>query len=191
MRRWDNKDASPAIRMEVEANEFASLILMPPPLWRRETAKFGDPDISQVLQLTKTFDVSKEAAARNYAQYHDQPIAMVVTKDGRIDKIYRKIISFPAMCVRRGDPVPPSSTLFRVAVQTDHPTELAEVRSELWLESEWGKRLPMLYEQVLFQKKGFALLMLWAETDTEEEKDDDRTAKQRFRDQQQKWYRQA
>jgi hypothetical protein len=91
--------------------------------------------------------------------------------------------------VRQGDPVPPSSVLFRALTRADQPTEITEARSELRLESEWGKRLPTLYEQVFFQKGGFALLMLWAEVEEEEEKDDDRTAKQRYQDQQQKWAR--
>lgn len=188
MRRWD-KDASPAIRMEVEANEFAGLILMPPPLWRREAAKFKEPDLSQVLQLAKTFDVSKEASARSFALYHDEPVAIVVTKDRRIDKIYRNQTRFPTMCVQYGDPVPASSSLFQAIAQTDRPSELKEARSEFWLASEWGKPLTKLYEQVFFQQGGFALLLLWAEIEEEEEKDDERTAKQRYQDQQQKWTR--
>jgi Zn-dependent peptidase ImmA (M78 family) len=189
MRRWDNKDTSPTIKMEVEANEFAGLMLMPPPLWRRETARFNDPDLSQVIDLAKIFDVSKEAAARSYAVYHEQLVAVAVTKENRINKIYRNVTRFPTMCVKQGDPVPPSSILFRASAQAERPTELTEARSELWLESEWGKRLPALYEQAFFQKGGFALLMLWAEVEEEEEKDDDRTSKQRFRDQQQRWTR--
>jgi Zn-dependent peptidase ImmA (M78 family) len=188
MRRWD-KDLSPAIRMEVEANEFAGLILMPPPLWRREAGKFKKPDLSQVVQLAGTFDVSKEASARSFAQYHDEPIAVIVTKDRQIDKIYRNITRFPAMCVRQGDPVPASSVLHKVIAQTDRPSELTEAQSEFWLVSEWGRRLPKLYEQVFFQQSGFAILMLWAEIEEEEEKDDERTAKQRYQDQQQKWNR--
>jgi Zn-dependent peptidase ImmA (M78 family) len=188
MRRWD-KDVPLAQKMEVEANEFAGLILMPPPLWRRETAGLKDPDLSQIVGLAKKFDVSKEAAARSYAQYHDQLVAVVVAKDGRIDKIYRNITRFPAMCIKQGDSIPPSSILFRGRQNTDQPTEIVEARSELWLESEWGKRLPVLYEQAFLQKGGFALLMLWAEVEEGEEKDDERTAKQRFLDQQQKWAR--
>jgi Zn-dependent peptidase ImmA (M78 family) len=188
MRRWD-KEASPSVRMEVEANEFSALLLMPPPLWQRECAKFRDPDLLQITQLAKLFDVSKEAAARTYAQYHDRLVMTVVTKDGMIDKVYRNVTRFPKLCVRSGDAVPPSSILFRARRQTDHATELTEARSEFWLESEWGRRLPTLYEQVAFQDGGFALMMLWAEINEEEEKDDDRTSKQRYRDQQQKWMR--
>lgn len=103
-----------------------------------------------------------------------------------IDKIYRSTTRFPPVCVRHGDRVPSPSILFRAPIPTDLPTELTEARSEFWLESDWGKRLPILYEQALLQKEGFALLLLWAEIEEEEEIDDDRTSKQRYQDQQQK-----
>ena len=190
MRRWDGKDVSPAMRMEIEANEFSGLLLMPPPLWRREASKFRDPDLSQVSKLAKIFDVSKEAAARSYAQYHDLPVATVVTKNGVIDRIYRNITRFPKLVVGKGSPVPPSSIMFRTPRQTDHPTDLVDAYSEYWLESAWGTKLPTLYEQVAFQQGPFALMMLWADVREPEEKDDERTAKERYRDEQEKWNRQ-
>ena len=88
MRRWSDKEQSKAIQMEVEANEFAALILMPPPRWRKEMEKFHDPDLAQVVTLAGQFDVSKEAAARAYAKYHEELVAVIVAKDGKIDKIY-------------------------------------------------------------------------------------------------------
>jgi hypothetical protein len=39
---------------------------------------------------------------------------------------------------------------------------IAEARAEAWLESEWGKRMPELSEQVYPQQGGFSLIMLWA-----------------------------
>ena len=153
-------------------------------------AKFRDPDLSQVSKLAKIFDVSKEAAARSYAQYHDLPVATVVTKNGVIDRIYRNITRFPKLVVGKGSPVPPSSIMFRTPRQTDHPTDLVDAYSEYWLESEWGTKLPTLYEQVAFQQGPFALMMLWADVREPEEKDDERTAKERYRDEQEKWNRQ-
>ena len=187
MRRWDAKEKNAAARFEVEANEFASLLLMPPPLWRRALSTFRQPDLSQVVQLAGDFEVSKEAAARSYALYHDEPIAIVVAKDGVINKIYRKATGFPAFCVWNGSPVPHCSALFRRgAGQT---SEFLETRAEQWLQSDWGKPLPSLSEQVLFQREGFALVMLWAEFPEEEEgdPDEDKTAKQRLQDRQARW----
>ena len=47
------------------------------------------------------------------------------------------------------------------------------------------KRLPELYEQVLRQQKGYALVMLWpelADEDDEYDSDEERTSKQRLAD---------
>jgi Zn-dependent peptidase ImmA (M78 family) len=190
MRRWSGKDESSAVRMEVEANEFAALILMPPPVWCAELAKFRSPDLAHVVTLAGLFDVSKEAAARAYAQYNEEPIAVAVANNGRIDKIYRDITRFPRLAVKSGDAVPANSLLFHAARQLDHPSTIAEARAELWLESDWGKPLPGLYEQVFFQQNGFALILLWAELAEEEEEEDswgEKTAKQRLRDRRARW----
>lgn len=193
MRQWSDRDQGAANKMEVEANEFSSLILMPPPLWRKAMAEFRDPDLAQILTLAARFDVSREASARSYAQYHDEPVAIVVAKDRKIDKIYRKVTRFPKFAVKRGEPVPRSSLLFKERQDLGRPSDIVETQSGPWIESEWGKALPPLYEQVFFQQGGFALIMLWAElTDGDEDEDRDwenKTSKQRFQDQQEKWRR--
>lgn len=189
MRRWADKSAGGLHKMEVEANEFASLILMPPPLWRTEMAKFGEPDVSQITALAKRFDVSKEAAARSYADYHEEKVAVVVVKQGAIDKVYRNFARFPKLAVQRGDAVPNSSLLHRVPGTIGLPSMLDEARPEAWLESEWGKPLPALYEQVLHQQNGYAMVLLWAEDADDEESDGwgEKTSRQRLQDQQTRW----
>ena len=109
------------------------------PLWRAELAEFRDPDLAHMVTLAGLFDVSKEAAARAYAQYNEEPVAVVVAKDGKIDKVYRDIARFPRLCVRAGAPVPANSLLFRAAQQLNHPSAIAEARAEAWLESDSGQ----------------------------------------------------
>jgi Zn-dependent peptidase ImmA (M78 family) len=191
MRRWSGRGESGAMRMEIEANEFAALILMPPPLWRMATDRLGDPDLRQVITLADRFDVSKEAAARAYGQYHDRMVAVVVSKDGKIDKLYRNVTRFPLFCVRQGQEVPRASLFHRLERRLEGPSNLVEARAEAWLESEWGKPMPELSEQVFFQQGGFALIMLWAEPasgdDEDFDPDADRTASQRMRDREARW----
>lgn len=176
-------ELTPVMRQEVEANEFSSLLLMPPPLWRKEMGRFRQPDVSQVTQMAKRFGVSKEAAARTYASYHEQPIAMVVVKDGKFERAYRNLTTFPKLCVSRGMAIPQGSVFHRAkGIQA---TDLVETRAEAWLESDWGKPLPELSEQVLFQAGGYALILLWAEMPAEDEEfdpDENRTSKQRLAD---------
>lgn len=189
MRRWSRQLTGPQ-RWEVEANEFSALMLMPPPLLTRELTKFGDPSLEQVLSIAKTFCVSKEAAARSYAQYHDRPVAIVVAKDGRIDKIYRNIASFPFMSVKQGDPVPPYSMYFRAPKVLTQATDLKEARAEHWLQSDFGKPMAALSEQVMLQQNGYALILLWAQLPIDEgdqDREENMTSKQRYRERMEKY----
>ena len=177
-----------AIRMEVEANEFSALILMPPPHWRAAMAAYRDPDLRQVMALARQFGVSKEAAARSYAQYHDAPVAVAVAKDGRLLRTYRNITSFPSLCVTKGAAVPSASLFHRLPATPGRVSDMVEARAQFWLESDWGRQLPALYEQVAFQREGFAMILLWAEPAEDEEDDEDRlTSKERWQRRQGDW----
>ena len=189
MRLWSTAEQSAYVRMEVEANRFSALILMPPPLLRPYLAKFRDPDIEQILAVHRDFIVSKDAAARAYAQYRQDPVATVVVKDGRVQRIYRAI-KFPRMSVSPGDEVPKPSVYHRALASGVELSELKEVAGGQWLESSWGTRMPDLYEQVLLQQHGYALILLWPELPEEDEEDDPderRTSKQRFADRRGRW----
>lgn len=188
MRRWSAKEKDTYARMEVEANRFSALLLMPPKHLRAMIGKFRDPNLAQVVDVAGHFDVSKDAAARAYATYHEEKIAIAVVKDGTVLRIY-KSLKFPKISVGNGSPVPRSSLYNYAKARGAELTEITASGAELWIESEWGKRLPTLYEQVFFQQEGFALLMLWIESaDDEDEEDDDgderRTSKERYRSQQ-------
>ena len=190
MQRSRATEMSGAMRMEVEANEFSALLLMPPPAWRRAADGLGDPHLAQITALARQFSVSKDAAARAYAQYHDAPVAIAVVKDGRFERAYRNLASFPKLCVIKGDPVPPSSIFHRLPTTPGQISDMVEARAQYWLESDWGTPLPQLYEQVAFQREGFAMVLLWAEhSEEEDDGDDDRTSKERLRDRQAVWRR--
>jgi Zn-dependent peptidase ImmA (M78 family) len=181
----------PAQRWEVEANEFASLLLMPPPMWRKEMAPFRNPDLSQIAALARTFGVSRDAAARTYAAYHDQLVAVALVKDGVLERIYRDATRFPALALDKGAPVPRSSIYHRAKKLLVQPSEMVEAKAEFWLRSDWGQRLPELAEQVLFRQDGYAFILLWAEIETPDDYDreEDRTSKQRLADRQAKYVR--
>jgi Zn-dependent peptidase ImmA (M78 family) len=186
MRRWSAKENDAYARMEVEANKFSALILMPPPKLRQAMGKFRDPNLAQIVEVAAHFDVSKDAAARAYAEYHDELIAVAVIKDSKVLRIYRNT-RFPKIGITYGAAVPRDSLFHLASTRGAELSDISENNAGLWLESEWGKRLPTLYEQVFFQQEGFALLMLWVET-TEEDEDEDaderRTSKERYRNRQ-------
>jgi Zn-dependent peptidase ImmA (M78 family) len=69
MAMLSSKEGDRRARMEVEANRFSSLVLMPPPRLRAEIGGRA-PNIEHMLSLATKFDVSKDAMARAYAEYH-------------------------------------------------------------------------------------------------------------------------
>ncbi len=184
MRLWSTAEQNTYARMEVEANKFAALMLMPPPLLRPYLARKGDPDLKHVLALHEDFDVSKDSAARAYAQYHDEPIALAVVHEGKILRIY-KGLKFPRLSVAERDAVPRASIYWRKPLGRDALSDIVETQASHWLQSDWGKPLPDLFEQVLHQQMGYALILLWpefAEEDEDVDPDENRTSKQRLAD---------
>ncbi|MBX3513346.1 MAG: ImmA/IrrE family metallo-endopeptidase [Xanthobacteraceae bacterium] len=182
MRTWSAAEKDLYARMEMEANKFSALLLIPPPLLRPYLVKMGDPNLTQVIAIHDDFEVSKDAAARAFAQTHDGIVAVAVVNNGKVLRIY-KHIKFPRIAPLPSNKVPTGSGYWSGAKNLTTPTELREVVAGQWLESEWGKKLPDLYEQVLFQQAGFALVMLWpeqVEEDDEDDPDENRTAKQRL-----------
>jgi len=189
MRRFSANERDAYGRMEVEANQFSGLMLMPPPMVRRFMERFRDADLNHIMDVATEYDVSKEVAARGYAQFHEQVVAMVVVKDGKILRTYSHP-KFPRIAPAWGSPVPANTLFHRAGHQVNVASSIAEARAEAWLESDWGKRLPDLSEQVYPQQGGFALIMLWADLVDEDEEfdpDENRTSKQRLQDRQSRW----
>jgi hypothetical protein len=187
MRRLSAAENDRRGRMEVEANRFASLILMPPPLLRPYLQSRRDPDVGHMAKLAAEFKVSKQAMARAYAQYQGEILAFVFTKGGRVLFPY-KHLNFPFLAVRSGQSVPDGSLLKRRDAREGIASDVCECVPDIWINVERGKPAPQLYEQVLAQRDDFAILMLWLEPPEEDEDEEDRegemTTKERFRERQ-------
>lgn len=172
MRVWSVRENDRYARMEVEANRFAALLLLPPAKLKAYLGKHREPSLAHVPALAGDFDVSKEVAARAYAQYKGEAIATVVVKDGVVLRSYRHI-NFPKIGIANGTPVPKDSIYFHAANGGDELTKIVANNAGLWLETTWGQRLPELYEQVLYQQEGYAIVLLWTEKEDPDDEDDD------------------
>lgn len=191
MRMWSASEQNTYARMEVEANRFSALLLMPPPLLKKYLAKRGDPSLAHVLDIHKDFIVSKDAAARAYAQHYETPIATVVVHKGKVERVY-KPIKFPYVNVVKGSDVPKPSVYWRTKDSKTEMSDIVEVAAGQWLDSKWGQKLPTMYEQVLHQQMDYALIMLWPEmTDEDDEHDpeENMTSKERYAKQKARWER--
>lgn len=177
-------------QMEVEANRFASLLLIPPRHLRRQLTG-RKPDIAHMVELAEVFDCSKEAMARAYADYHSEPVAIIVVEDGIVRRRYANKKRFPFITAPTGNPVPKGSSFHLTGNRVGHPSDFRTVVPDLWIDVQRGKAAPSITEQVYLQASGFAMILLWYEPadDEEEEENDERTAKERWRDEQERWNR--
>lgn len=159
--------------MEVEANRFAGLLLMPPPMVRTRMGRLGEPDLEHIPKLARDFGVSKEAMARTYVQNHDEMIAVVFVKDGKIRLSY-KSLGFPFITLQCNSDVPAGSTFFRGRHQLNVASLMEDCPAELWIDVDRRRRTPAMREQVYLQRDGFAMMLLWLESrDEDEDREDD------------------
>lgn len=169
----DPKVADTRKRWEAEANRFAGLMLVPPPVFRKDANKSKDPDLCEILRLAKRYEVSKEVAGRCYVDYRTEPVAFIVTHNGRVLRSYKRKNDFPFISVAWGSPVPQRSLLMRRRHNVSETSEIDEIDAGVWLDTPWGTRAPNLYEQVHTQQQGYALILLTVEPIDEDDDDDD------------------
>jgi len=157
-------------RMEVEANRFASLILIPPPHLRKRLGK-SEPDLSALIGLADDFKVSKQAMSRAYADYHEHLTAVIGVKDDEIIWISKNRLKFPFIQPGIGDPVPLASLLNRGTHRPGVASAFATCLPDHWIEVARGTRAPGLHEQVYRQHDGYALILLHLEQAADEEEE--------------------
>jgi Zn-dependent peptidase ImmA (M78 family) len=79
--------ASGHINQEIQANLFAIELLAPFGLVRPHL--YGIPDLEKVLSMSAALAISREAAARRYAELHGLPTALVFSSDGVVRYVER------------------------------------------------------------------------------------------------------
>jgi hypothetical protein len=72
-------------RMEAEANNFASFVLMPPDDFREQTRDFRKPTLAQFEGLRERYEVSLTAVVLNWLKSTTRRAMLVVSREGFID----------------------------------------------------------------------------------------------------------
>ncbi|MGE3745556.1 MAG: ImmA/IrrE family metallo-endopeptidase [Sphingomonadaceae bacterium] len=178
--RLDTKDQDRRKRMEAEANQFAALLLMPPHVLRSELAKAGMPDLAKFAKLADLFDVSKQALASQYVIYHREAVAIIQTRDGKVVRSYRDPKKFPWIEVATNQPVPPGSALHHSLGLPGTISDIEECEPDLWLSASAARTVASMTEQALWQRGGYALIMLHADIVDEEDRDRDEGHERRW-----------
>lgn len=152
-------------RIEGEANSFAAQLPMPPKRIREYVGRSG-VSLENLVAMARDFAVSKEAIARAFVDAHREPIAVIVSRHGRVERFYRHE-DFPFLTVSRRKTLPPEA----IAAEPMEPrafSEKEEVEADTWLSERDCERVLALTEQALGQRNGFALTLLQAELDDDE-----------------------
>lgn len=147
---------------EAQANRFSAGLLMPKPWFRPQIEGMGTPDVSHLRLLADTYDVSRETVANRYVELSPEMCAFVFFKDGRV-RYPRHTKNFPPLSIGKGDLLPklvPTSSLGPVAASD-------------WLKPTWRGRPPALFAQYNQQAQGHATVMLYLETATYEDADEE------------------
>lgn len=175
MTERDVKSERAQVRVEAEANRFATELLMPVGEFRKRMGKAG-PDLERLQHLTVDFGVSKLAAARRIVELSEQ-CALVVSHLDRIEYVVRSD-SAPFLLVGKGQALPPDSISKRYT--GGQLSALDDVEPCTWLKSA-PRDGAVLYEQVLVQLAGRKLTLLVYDTsECDDEEDEEINARARF-----------
>jgi len=167
-RAWPGK-MDRATRMEVEANQFSAELLMPRERFSRAIRKHAGADLGRVTELATDYGTSKEATARRYVDLHEEPLAVVFSKNGRIRYSHRGQ-DFPFLEGSPGAQLPSDSYSARGKSGPGEVGDWEEVDTGIWL-VDGGNCI--VYEQALNQKGGHKITLLAIEKNEEADEDDD------------------
>lgn len=152
--------------MEAQANEFASCLLMPTAELTGQPFMRGSAEMSRLLALQTLCGVSKEAAARRYAQLQGDDFAVVFSKDGKYIYSIRGG-DFPWIDLRQGQ------DLFHKTLSREYDGEIGSISDQedsdghWWLNDRDAERWS-LWEEVLVQENGFRMTLVLGEREDDE-----------------------
>ncbi len=172
MRRLRAGKQDRAAQMEIEANRFSALLLLPRAQFVKDLRRKAGADLEHLLELAHRYDMSKEATARRYVDLHEEPCAVVISGNGIVLRVYRGG-NFSFISLSKNDKVPANAVTARDGLAQGAVTDWEETDAAAWLSNERGSRLPTLYEQVHVQRDGFRLTLLTVDVNTSDEAEED------------------
>jgi hypothetical protein len=126
------------------------------------------------------FNVSKEAMGRAYVNYHGEALALVVVRDGVVQRFYKNLHFKPTIQNRRGATVEQSSFFHDASHRLHEPSRWSECDPETWLTLDRRNNRLVLSEQVYLQQDGYAMVLLKVEMLNDEDEDEEEAPRPRF-----------
>jgi Zn-dependent peptidase ImmA (M78 family) len=158
---------------EIEANEFASCILMPEAIFSRYIKKEA-PDMDRVSELSSEFGTTLTATAIRYVQLSFEPCAVAVSKNG-ILKWYKKSDSFE-FHLKVGEKLSPDTYAFDYYDGIDLPVRPRKVPATGWIAGEIDPDGEIIEHSIALKSYDVVLSLLWIDKEIRrkfQERDDD------------------
>ena len=146
---------------ELEANDFASELLMPRHLFSRD-AQGRDPNFREIGELAEPdmYDVSRTAAALRYVEVTRSACSLICARDGVIEWV-AKSQNFVYRIPWRGDPVPAESHA-KAVFNGEEATEGAEpLDPYTWLEIEQRQPIELFESTLAIPRQSQVLSLVW------------------------------
>lgn len=158
---FSRTNSTEQVNIEVEANAFASELLMPSSAFKSFIDDFETPTLQNLTTLSDTFDVSFEATVHRYKALSDKPLAFVFSHHNVV-RYWVKTQEMPYMLKVRKDQALPSRSSSRnegIAV-----SEFETVAAHIWFEPHSELALPRnIVEQTIHQSAGYKVTLLYVE----------------------------
>lgn len=158
-------------KIEAEANEFSAAMLMPKKQFLQDVRRIKDPCLEHIVELSKRYKTSKLATGRRFVDLSDDAFAVVLTKNGSIEQMYRNK-RFPYVNLQRGQVVHRNTLTATFNGPDDDCSNMDAAEAAMWLSSGL-KNNAELFEQVLIQKNGYRLTLLCVDETNVDDDDDD------------------
>ncbi|HZL00867.1 MAG TPA: ImmA/IrrE family metallo-endopeptidase [Caulobacteraceae bacterium] len=170
---------SPFERMEVEANEFAVSLLVPPLEFRRERGLLAGCDLRHIEPLAKRFGTSKEVMGRIYVDTASETIGILTSRHGTLQRFILPE-KFPYLGLSKGRPLPSRSrsASFLGSQVVGAASELEAVPAEAWLDR--SDKSIELFEQAAVQSDGWGMTLLLADEPSDDQREEDEEVERRW-----------
>lgn len=143
---------------EIEANEFASCILMPETIFSRYVEKEA-PNMDKVSELSGKFGTTLTATAIRFTQLSPEPCAVAISKNC-ILKWYKKSDSF-GFHLKVGEELSPDTYAFDFFDGGELPTRPRKVMANAWIEGDIDPDGEIIEHSVALKSYDVVLSLLW------------------------------
>ncbi len=145
---------------EIEANEFASCILMPEAIFSRYIKK-ETPNMNRVSELSGEFGTTLTATLIRYVQLSPEPCAVAVSKNC-ILKWYKKSDSF-GFHLKVGEELSPDTYAFDSFEGSELPAKPRSVPANAWIAGNIDPDGEIIEHSVALKSYGVVLSILWVD----------------------------